>query len=141
MAAQKSTRAGEGTREVHGPTTEWAAAPDSGLQMRIISSELITYVVGKIVERIRPRQVILFGSQARNEATASSDLDLLVVQDSQRSNRAVRREIKHLLWGRSFGLDLIVRTPEDIERNVADNNPFYTQHVLAEGKVLYERPT
>lgn len=117
-----------------------AAQPDLRLRMRRITPDLISYVARKIADGVRPRQIILFGSQARNEATESSDLDLLVVQDSQISNRAVRREIERLLWGRYFGLDLIVRTPEEIARNVADNNPFYTRHMLAEGKVLYERP-
>ena len=37
------------------------------------------------------------------------------------------------------GVDLIVRRPEEVERNVADGNPFYTQHILSEGEVLYER--
>jgi uncharacterized protein len=114
--------------------------PDARLRTRRITPELIDYIVDKIVRTVRPRQVILFGSHARGQATEASDLDLFVVQDGGVPNRQVRREIERLLWGRLFGVDLIVREPEDVARNLADRNPFYTHHIFGEGQVLYERP-
>jgi len=115
--------------------------PDPRLQTRQISPDLIAYIVNKIVQAVTPQRIILFGSCARGEATPTSDLDLFVIQNSRASNRQVRREIERLLWGRRFGIDLIVRTPEEVARNVADGNPFYTRHLLKEGQVLYERLT
>ena len=114
---------------------------DARLETRHVSPELIAYVVDKIVRGVAPRRIILFGSRARGEATETSDLDLFVIQDGRAPNRQVRREIERLLWGRRFGVDLIVRKPEEVARNVADGNPFYTHHLLKEGQVLYERPT
>lgn len=113
---------------------------DSRLSTERITPELVTYIVEKIVRALDPKRIILFGSYARGEATAASDLDFFIIQDSEQSNRVVRRQIDALLWGRRFGVDLIVRKPEEVARNVADGNPFYTQHLLKEGKVLYERP-
>ena len=113
---------------------------DARLQIRQVTPEVIAYIVEKIARGIAPRQIILFGSRAREEATDNSDLDLLIIQDSPASNREVRRQIEGLLWGRRFGVDLIVRRPEEVAWNVADGNPFYTRHILAEGRVLYERP-
>jgi len=104
-----------------------------------ITPELVRYVVEKIVRGIAPQRIILFGSRARGEETENSDLDLLVIQDSARPNREVRRQIEYLLWGRRFGVDLIVRKPGEVERNAANGNPFYTRHILSEGEVLYER--
>jgi predicted nucleotidyltransferase len=114
---------------------------DLRLQTSWITPELIAYVVEKIVQEVAPQRVILFGSYARNAATEQSDLDLFIVQDSKESNREVRRRIENLLWGRFFGIDLIVRKPDEILRNLADGNPFYTHHIFKDGKVLYERPT
>jgi predicted nucleotidyltransferase len=114
---------------------------DLRLQTSQITTELIDYVVAKIVGEVRPQQVILFGSYARDEATKHSDLDLFIVQDSEESNREVRRRIDSLLWGRRFGIDLVVRKPGEIQRNLADGNPFYTHHIFKDGRVLYERPT
>jgi predicted nucleotidyltransferase len=113
---------------------------DPRLQTKQVTPELIAYVVEKIARGVAPQRIILFGSHARGEAAQMSDLDLFIVQDSGMSNREVRRQIEYLLWGRRFGVDLIVRRPEEVERNVDDGNPFYTRHVLGEGRVLYERP-
>jgi predicted nucleotidyltransferase len=127
----------QGAHEMPEPihTLQW----DTRLQTSRITPELVAYIVEKIVRSIAPQQIILFGSRARGEATDTSDLDLFIVQDSHLSNREVRRQIEGLLWGRRFGVDLIVRRPEEVARNVADGNPFYTRHILGEGKVLYER--
>ena len=114
--------------------------PDKKLQTQQITPDLINYITERIVQAIRPRQIILFGSYAQSETTASSDVDLFIIQDGQTSNRDARRQIELLLWGRHFGLDLIVRTPEEVARNIADGNPFYTRHIFGQGKVLYERP-
>jgi len=114
---------------------------DRRLHTDRVTPVLLNYIVEKIVREIEPKQIILFGSRARGDALDSSDVDLFIVQDHELSNRQVRRKIEYLLWGRLFGVDLIVRRPEDVERNLADHNPFYTQHIYSEGQVLYERPT
>jgi predicted nucleotidyltransferase len=119
--------------------TEEVIEQDERLNTRQVTPELIAYIVEKIVREIDPQKIILFGSRARGEARDDSDLDLFVIQDSQTANRQVRRRIEHLLWGREFSVDLIVRTSEEVARNVADHNPFYTKHLLKEGRVLYER--
>jgi predicted nucleotidyltransferase len=121
-------------------TQEPQVQRDPRLETDSVTPDLVAYMVEKIVHAVEPRQIILFGSRARGQETQSSDLDLLVIQDSGRPNREVRRQIEYLLWGRRFAVDLIVTTPEQVERNVADGNPFHTRHVLAEGKVLYNRP-
>ncbi len=113
---------------------------DERLNTRQVTPELIAYIVEKIVREVAPQRIIMFGSRARGEARDDSDLDLFVIQDSQTANRQVRRRIERLLWGREFSVDLIVRTPEEVARNVEDHNPFYTRHILKEGRVLYERP-
>lgn len=112
---------------------------DQKLQTDTITPELIDYIVGKIVTAVSPLKVILFGSLASGQATDKSDLDLLIIHTSPATNRKIRQQLDKLLWGRRFGVDLIVRKPEQVAQNVADNNPFYTQNILSDGVVLYER--
>lgn len=113
---------------------------DALLQTERVTPALLTYIVEKIVREIEPKQIILFGSRARGDANDLSDVDLFIVHESIKSNREVRREIEYLLWGRRFGIDLIVRNTDDVAKNLADNNPFYSQHIFTDGQVLYEQP-
>jgi predicted nucleotidyltransferase len=109
------------------------------LAVREVTPEVIETIKRRIVAAIHPRQIILFGSQARQDADSASDVDLLIVHDTSRTDREIRWYLDRLFLDRRFGLDLIVRTPQEVARNVADGNPFYTEHILGEGIVLYER--
>jgi predicted nucleotidyltransferase len=111
------------------------------LAVTSITPEVIDAVTHRIVAGVNPQLIVLFGSQARGDANEASDLDLLVVQDSGQSDRETRRRIERLLLDRRFGLDLIVRTSEEVARNLQDGNPFYTDHIFGDGIVLYERAT
>ena len=114
---------------------------DPRLQTDRITPALLSYIAQKVIAHIAPEQIILFGSRARGEANEESDLDLFIIQDGTASNREVRHRVDRLLLGRRFAVDVIVRKPEEVQRNLEDRNPFYTHHIFQEGKVLYERPT
>ncbi len=107
--------------------------------LRKLTPETIEYVWRKIVEVIHPVKIILFGSWAAGEAKKDSDLDLFVIHDLPESSRMVRRKVGRLFLHRRFGLDLIVRNQQQVDANVADRNPFYTEHIFKRGVVLYDR--
>lgn len=100
--------------------------------------EKIDELVSRIVERFRPEKIILFGSHARGTAGTDSDADILVVMPVKGSKRKKATEIDVALVGIDLPVDLIVVTPEELERN---KNQIGTiiYPALKEGKVLYER--
>ncbi len=112
---------------------------DPRLKTSLLTEDLLSYIINKIISSIHPEKIILFGSYAKGYANQDSDLDLLVINDSPQVNQEVRREIDRILTGRRFGLDVIVRRPEEVAENLKDGNPFYLYHIFKEGKVLYER--
>ncbi len=122
-------------------SNEQTGAPQGDMRLATsrITADLLDYIVQKIVQAVAPKQIILFGSRSAGREEWASDLDLFVIQDSGETNRRIRRQIEHLLWGRRFAVDLIVATPEQVDRNVADGNPFYTRHILSEGRILHDR--
>jgi len=111
------------------------------LQTNQVTPDLLVYIAQKIVAHLAPERIILFGSHARGKADEESDLDLFIIQSGTVSNREVRRQVDRLLLGRRFAVDIIVRKPEEVQRNLEDSNPFYSHHIFRDGKVLYERPT
>ena len=121
------------------PDLDSAQTKPVSLQVTEVTPEIIEYIKQRIIEAIRPQQIVLFGSYARNDTRERSDLDLLVVHDTSKTDREIRRQLDQLFLKRRFGLDLIVRTPEEVALNLADGNPFYTKHIFGQGVVLYER--
>lgn len=103
------------------------------------TADVISTMVDLIVEQFQPLRIFLFGSQARGDATESSDIDLLVIlNDDVPDNRKAAIEMRRLLQDMPISKDIIVSTPEEVERlrNVVGTIP-YT--VLREGKIVYEQ--
>ena len=98
----------------------------------------IEEMVRRIVEGFDPEKIILFGSQAREEAGADSDADLLVVMRVEGSKRKKAIEIDLALADLGVPKDILVVTPEEVER-YRDIVGTIIYPALREGKVLYER--
>jgi predicted nucleotidyltransferase len=97
---------------------------------------LIEKVTSTIVDAAHPRKVILFGSFARGEQTENSDLDFLVIQESNLPRPLRAREIRRRLRGLKFPVDVLVYTPEEVRE--WENVPSSFVHaVMTEGRVVY----
>lgn len=89
----------------------------------------------KIAAKFQPHKIILFGSYAYGKPHNESDVDLLVVMPaSDVVNMAIRID---LAFERPFSLDLIVRTPKQIEMGFRDND-WFLREIVEKGKLLYE---
>jgi predicted nucleotidyltransferase len=91
-----------------------------------------------IAERFRPERIILFGSHARGDAAADSDVDLLVVMDTDAPITKRALPIRKALWDFPMPKDILVRTPREFEEA---KSRFWTvtSPAAREGRVLYER--
>ena len=98
----------------------------------------IQKIVDIIAEKFSSDKIILFGSYAYGLPRRGSDVDLLVVMDTDKRVIEAALEIRLSLPLRSFGLDLIVRTPSEIERRLQMGDRFITE-ITTLGKVLHER--
>jgi len=103
-----------------------------------ISLEEIQKIVDVIAAKFDPEKIILFGSYAYGLPRQGSDIDLLVVKNTEQDVLDAALEMRLALPMRSFGLDLLVRTPAEIERRLQIGDQFITE-IFRLGKVLYER--
>ena len=87
----------------------------------------------RIVRDIDPEGIFLFGSQARGEATPSSDYDIALIFSSQEQVRPGLQRAHRLLWPRPFPVDLIGLTKESFH----NGHTALTRQVLKEGRSLY----
>lgn len=101
-------------------------------------SETLPEAVERIVRELQPEKIILFGSYAGGTPTEDSDVDLLVVMDTTAPRRARSWAVSRLLIPRPFPVDIIVRTPGEIEEALKKGD-FFIKEILTTGKVLYER--
>jgi predicted nucleotidyltransferase len=102
----------------------------------LITQEQIDYVVSVISETEKPDKIVLFGSYANGDATEDSDLDLLIVKNSDIPTNKRCRELRKRLRGIKIPLDLLMYTQEEILEWKDTKTAFITQ-VLESGKVVY----
>lgn len=103
--------------------------PDEGTLARLNSA---------IIEAVQPVRIILFGSAARGEMRAKSDLDVLVIVPDGQNRRRVAGTIYRARPRGTRPLDLVVATESDVDRH-RDARWYVIASALREGRVLYER--
>lgn len=123
---------------IHHPVTAQGipAIIPIGLKRRV--SETLPEVLERIVAQLDPEKVVLFGSYAYGVPTGDSDVDLLVILDTHAPRRERSWLVSRLLIPRPFPVDILVKTPQEIEQALASGD-FFIQEIMARGKVLYER--
>jgi predicted nucleotidyltransferase len=95
-------------------------------------------IVNTLIREYKPHQIILYGSQAYGTQGQVSDIDLLIVKDSQVSPYRRAVQVRRLLRDpqRRIPVDLVVITPKELEERLERGDQFL-QMVMSQGKVLY----
>jgi len=104
----------------------------------LIAPETIEGVVRTIAENFHPQKIVLFGSYANGSPTPDSDLDLLVVMDSDQPRRIKRSLPMHLMFKPTpCPMDILVYTPEEVAYWNGTVNHIITE-AMSTGRVMYE---
>ena len=106
-----------------------------------ITPALLDEIRGAIIECIAPDKIIVFGSTVCLDNSTPHDIDLYVIKSGIKDVRETARRIEQLFNGRMFALDVLVRTPDQVEASLKAGNSFLAKEVFGKGRVLYERET
>ena len=103
-----------------------------------VTREQLQEVVQRIKRACDPQRILLFGSHAYGKPMPDSDVDLLVVMESNERPAARSTAIAKALLDIPFPMDILVRTPDEIRHrlNIGD---YFIREILERGEVLYER--
>lgn len=100
----------------------------------------IENIINKLKKDYDPEQIILFGSYAYGNPTDESDIDLLIIKDTQEPILArwmiVRKLVSELRKGIAFSP--IIVTPLELKIRLGKGDPFF-EEILQKGKKLYVR--
>ena len=102
----------------------------------MVSRTAIQALADEIARDFQPERIILFGSHAYGTPSEDSDVDLLVVTDCPAKPWKLATQIRRRVRPQ-FPLDLLVRSPEELRRRIAQCDPFFSE-VEEQGTVLYE---
>jgi len=105
-------------------------------QHKTIPQAALDDIIQRIVEVAHPERIILFGSASRGTMTANSDIDLLVVTRGPVHRGQLTEAIYMNLIGVGRAVDVIVVTPQDVER-YGDSHAVVIRPAMREGKVVY----
>jgi uncharacterized protein len=102
---------------------------------RKIDDPKLVEAVGRLVDALHPRAIVLFGSRARSEHRPESDYDLLVISDELRDYDDVHRPVS----GRGLNCDVVPCTTEAWREAVQDAGGVL-RDARDDGVLLYGEP-
>ena len=105
-----------------------------------LQNPIIEQLVNRLIEKYEPEKIILFGSYAYGMPDSESDIDLLLVKQTEERpidrRITVRKLVSQLRKKKSFSP--VVVTPDELSRQIALGDDFFTE-ITTKGQLLYEK--
>ena len=105
-------------------------------------SEEIKNIILEIISKINKTdiadKIILFGSYANGTEGIDSDIDLLVLSDSDKSKKELYSELRVSCSNINMPLDIIIHSQNEYEKYSNQKNHFLNE-IKNNGIVIYER--
>ncbi|MBF0294093.1 MAG: nucleotidyltransferase domain-containing protein [Magnetococcales bacterium] len=103
---------------------------------------LLKTMVNRIVDAVAPERIVLFGSHARGDARADSDVDLLVIA-SETFGPGLSRFQAYTALENAMGMipvatDFLLFSHDEVDR-LTGSATHVVAHALREGRVVYVR--
>lgn len=102
------------------------------------TEKLINDIAEKIVKEYNPKRIILFGSYAYGEPTEDSDIDLLVIKNTNETPMQRWMRLRRLLMTPDVMISItpFVYTEKELDER-RKRKDFFIEEILKKGVVLY----
>lgn len=94
--------------------------------------------IRRIIPVFQPEKIIFFGSYAKGNATADSDLDILLEFSEIDNKRKLTIQIRKLFTDFPIAKDILVMSREEVSKYKEMKWSVYC-NAIEEGRVIYER--
>jgi predicted nucleotidyltransferase len=99
--------------------------------------ELIDQITERIKSEYQPEKIILFGSYVYGTPSETSDIDLFIVKETEKSRRERFCEVRKILRDiRGVSIQPIVFTRAELEYRIRLKDDFILE-ILEKGELLY----
>ena len=99
---------------------------------------LIRRMIPRLISSFAPERILLFGSYAKGTNHDSSDVDLLIVANSEGYAGANQRRARQLTSDCFPRVDIVFATPQEVAEAANARSPFLMS-ILGSGITLYDR--
>lgn len=95
-------------------------------------------ICATIVKYYNPQKIILFGSAATGKLNGRSDLDILIIKNT---NKPFLQRLKEVAFMCNYEepVDFLVYTEQEWKDMINSHNYFAEREIFKKGKVLYEK--
>jgi len=104
----------------------------------MIETSKINEIVARIAVIFNPDKIILFGSYAGGTPNNDSDLDLLIIKDTDLPRHKRSFDIQKMLIGSMIPMDILVYTNNEFEKEKNEKYSFLNSAIKT-SRILYER--
>jgi uncharacterized protein len=104
----------------------------------LIPEKTIKSIIQSIAKNCLPEKILLFGSYGSRNASPESDLDILVIMETDLPKHKRATPIRLLFKPTPCAMDILVYTPEEIEYWNGTPNHIITE-IFQSGRIVYEQ--
>lgn len=102
--------------------------------------QILSEIVKKLKNDYKPIKIILFGSYAYGNPTRNSDIDLLILKDTDKKRADRFVWVKRIIYNPALEISVspLVYTPDELNERLRIGDDF-VKEIIQKGVVLYER--
>lgn len=104
---------------------------------KALLEENLLHVKEALVSKYHPEKIILFGSLAKGKVSEATDIDLLIVKETQKPYNDRLRDVVSIC-DYNVGIDFMIYNPEEL-KELSKTNSFVRNEIIKKGEVIYDK--